>query len=416
MTTHVGTKPSRRSSALSVQAMTYSVAGGLSQILVSIAYLLTARNSTPAEFGAVVSATAVGTVLAGLIDFGANSYWTRESANGRMTAAALSSQAGGKAIVAVSVAAVLGTVGAMMGSAYWFAAPLAVSITLSQTITVPLRARQLPARVLVATLTDKSVCLAVLLVAMSVGVQPGTALWVSLVTGSLVGSSLAAVATPRGSRLAPWSHRPRFPWRESRHFGVFGVAVGLQGLDVTVLERAAGAASAGDYGAVSRWTQPLTLVARSFATALGPVAARSTTTADAWQQLKRAAWLWILALLGAGSVFMFAPLIVGTLLGSEYQSSVDVLRLLAIVAAFSILNQPLISLLQARGFDGTIAMMMACVVTAQFAILVPATLEFGALGAAFASLVSQFILFVAAAVLVSNKVRSSASLQRTGGN
>ncbi|MCP1504238.1 O-antigen/teichoic acid export membrane protein [Curtobacterium herbarum] len=377
------------------QALMLAGATGASQVLVAVLYLLAARGVAPSQFGTTVSGIALGTAAAGFIDFGTNNHWTRELARRAMPndvfVGRLVSKVGVAAVAALIWCAVTGAL--FPGSHIWIAGPIALALVANQAYQVPLRSAARGELVALVIVADRVFAAVVFFALLAAGVATPAALWIALSVGSL---GAAAV----GWLLAPAEHRavrPRFqfPWRGAHYFGLTVVATSSQALDLTLLSTVAGSAAAGVYGAVSRWTQPMSLLAAAFSSALAPYAARSSDLRATWLEVRRAVWMPFAAIALAIVVFFAAPLIVDVLLGGAYSGSAAVLRVLALVVIPSIICQPLVVVLQSIRRDRFVAIVMLIAALGQLVLVAVFSGSAGALGAANAALIAQVFILVA---------------------
>lgn len=377
------------------QALLLAAATGASQVLVAVLYLLAARGVAPSEFGATVAGIALGTAAAGFIDFGTNNHWTRELARQTMTRDVFAGRLVSKVMIALIAAVIWCILTAVLipGSHVWIAGPVAVALVANQAYQVPLRSAargELVACVIIADRVFASVVFFVLFVA---GVATPTALWMALAVGSVGAAVFGWRLTPAENRSR--RARLRFPWRDAHYFGLTVVATSAQSLDLTLLSTVAGSASAGVYGAVSRWTQPMSLLAAAFSSALSPYAARSSDLRSTWREVRRAMWMPLAAICLALVVFFAAPFVVDLLLGGAYEGSAGVLQVLALVVIPSIICQPLVVVLQAMRRDRFVAIVMLLAALGQLILVAVLAREAGALGAAHAALISQLFILVA---------------------
>lgn len=377
------------------QALMLAGATGASQALVAVLYLLAARGVPPADFGRTVAAIALGTAAAGFIDFGTNNHWTRELARRAIPHDVFVGRLTTKLGFAVAAAVVWIAVTSLLvpASQLWLAGPIAVAMVGNQAYQVPLRSAARGELVALVIIADRVFAALVFFCLLVAGVGPTTALWIALSVGSLGAATL-------GWRLAPAAFhriRPRFrsPWRDAHYFGLTVVANSSQALDLTLLSAVAGSTAAGVYGAVNRWTQPMSLLAGAFSSALAPYAARNSDLRVIWAEVRRAIWMPLAAIGLALAVFALAPLVVGVLLGGAYEGSAAALQVLALVVIPSIVCQPLVVILQALRHDRYVAIVMLIAALGQLVLVVWFGRTAGALGAANAALVAQLFILVA---------------------
>jgi O-antigen/teichoic acid export membrane protein len=384
------------------QAVFLAVSTGVGQVLIALVYIFAARDSDPMTLGLAVAAIALGTSAAGFIDFGTNSHWVREIARGSMDAVELGKRLSGKLVAATALGALWAVVTTVLlpTTHLWIAAPVMVALLANQSSQVPLRADARGDRVAMVIVADKIVAAGVFFVLIVVGADPITVLWMAIVAGSLVAAGLGWILAAKDRRPVLAVSRRTNPWTDAGYFGLAGLANSAQALDLPLLSVVGGSAAAGLYGAVNRWTQPMSLLASAFASASAPFVARSKNIVAAWHHLRRGLWMPLAAIALSLLVFAGAPWIVPFLLGDAYAGSVDVLRILALVSIPSIIIQPVIVALQALGRDRYVAFAMSGAVIVQLLLVAVLGGMLGAWGAAIASLVTQVLLLVAFATAV----------------
>ncbi|WP_258724175.1 lipopolysaccharide biosynthesis protein [Cellulomonas sp. NS3] len=393
-----------RERSLASQAVTMAGASAVAQVVNALIFVAVARASSPADFGVVVAVLGVATAAAGAIDFGSNTLWIRELAAQRMPVEAYEKRLAAK-LAAGLAAAVLVTACLLASGAdrrWLMGAPVALALVFEQACLVRLAAAAQGQRVALALVVDKLVAGSVLAAVLVGGHRPADWLWLCLALGTAAGGSVALVLTRHGGT------RPRLrlarvnPWRGARSYGLYGLAVSAQSLDVAVMGGIGGSSAAGLYGAVNRWTQPMGLLAASFASASIPFVARARSGQEALEAVRRAAWLPLSAVLGCIVVAAAAPGLVDVVLGDSYEGAAVVLQLLAGAALVSVLNQPLAAFLQARGQEVGVARGMVVVVAVQLGLLAVLVPRLGVVGAGVASVTAQVGLLV---VLLSSFAR-----------
>ena len=207
-----------------------------------------------------------------------------------------------------------------------------------------------------------------------------TAWWAISSTRSLVGRS---ASLPRSN-----------PWRGASRFGLFSLAVAVQGLDVVIIGGIAGSATAGKLAAVTKWEQPIALIAGAYSSYAFPGLAAKASHRSAIRSLRPFAGLMAVgaAMVGAGVVL--APWLVRTFLGSRYSGSISLLRLSLGGSVLVLVAQPLAVLLQARDHEHFVA--ITTVSAKLFAVLAVLLLvnSFGASVSPLAAGVSTAVLAV----------------------
>lgn len=366
----------------------------LSQIAVAVIYVLAARWSSPADYGLVVSAVAVGTVAAGVFDFGANSLWIREIASGRLVPSEASNRAMTKLLIAGILSAISGItlITAFPTSSVWVAAPVAFATVTGFVFQIPLRAAAQSHLTAVGVVAGRFLGLVLLLTLVAAGASPTDSLWVSLVAGALAEAAIHIVVTPANRRYQLRGVALRNPWKGSAHYGIHAIASSMQTLDLPLLTALGGASAGGLYGAVNRWTQPLGIATSAYTSASTPFLARARRWQDVSAHLRAGLWMPALAILACLGVAVGAPWIVPVLLGTQYTESAGVLTVLALGTVPAIANQPLANFLQALGRDALVARIMASTVLTRLVLVALSAGVCGAMGAAIAFGLTQVLM------------------------
>jgi O-antigen/teichoic acid export membrane protein len=357
-----GSEPSRRQILVGSTGAAIAIVAG--QAAAGLSFLVLARRLTPNDFGIFAILYAAGVTLGALLDFGSSQLRVRELAKG-LGLDSFSSWLWRRA--AWQAPLVVAAIAAAHVSVESKASLLVTAALISQGLTMPVssgwsgavRALRSPALGAWAVALGNAVLLGASLITpdrflVSFAAVGATSSW--LVSAML---SWRITASRMGSVRLRWNGSP---WRGCLSFGVFGLAVGLQGLQVVVVGVVAGSAQAGELAAVTRWVQPVYLIAAAFSVQTFPSMAAAKSDAAARRILRT---MWNASAFGvmiAIAIAIAAPLLVETLLGPEYGNSVKLLQALAIVAIPVLVNQPLTTYLQARGAERPVAMAMSSVV------------------------------------------------------
>jgi O-antigen/teichoic acid export membrane protein len=391
-----------QSGGLGRQATFLAGSTALAQILTAVIYLLAARSSGPEAFGHAVTAVAIASSAVGFIDFGTNSLWLREAARGDLTTEHLAERAFGKLAFAGLVLLIAGTALLIWSptALLWTAAPVAMFLLLSQTAQVPLRAKSKMLTVALSLILDRVVGLSVLTLSMLLGAEGAAALWIALVSGSTASTALLVTRMPDRQELGRTRRVSRAPWRGSGFYGLSSVAVTSQTLDVAIMSAVAGPAAAGVYGAVNRWTQPMSLAVSAFAASAVPVVARARSWKNAWPVVRKALWLPIAAMGACLLVIVAAPFFVDLLVGEAFAESASVLRVLALGTLLAIANQPLAIFQQSLGHDKPVSFVTTSAVLLQLVLVAVFAGAAGPVGAAWAFVCAQGVICVLLVVVM----------------
>jgi O-antigen/teichoic acid export membrane protein len=379
----------------------------IGQVIVAVLYIWTARVEGPESFGPIVAAIAAGSTLAGLIDFGANSFWVREMASSRMDLESLGMGIATKIFTGFVLCSCWCAVNIFVWPSMqlWIAGPIAISILLSQCFAVPLRAAGRSDLVALGTMVDRTVAACLFATLLILGVDATLALWSSMSAGPIAASVLTRWVLSGDLKPPLRLVKGHNPWQGSKHYGLSSVAVSAQTLDLSIMNMVAGPAAAGLYGAVNRWTQPMTLLAGAFTNSAAPIVARAASWKQAWPQVKRSALLLVGAVVTCIAVALLADPLVTVLVGPEYDNSGTVLQVLALGTIGAVLNIPVASFLQSLGRDRAVSAIITTGVLIQLGLVACLSLQYGALGASLAFCVLQALILVSliAAVLANRE-------------
>lgn len=378
------------------QTLLLAFSTGVGQLIVAGLYIWTARLVGPDDFGPAVAAIGIGSTIAGFLDFGSNNLWVREVAASRLGLAAVGRRLCSKlffSTIAIFIWAFAFLI-LSPSSLLWIAAPIALSLVLSQSFTVPLRAAGRSDLVAVSMLTDRLVAGSAFAAMQLTNVPPTTALWLAMTLGPILATMVSRKILLRADRPVLALDLRTNPWRGSGFYGLSSAAASAQSLDLTIMNVVGGPAVAGLYGAVNRWTQPMSLLAGAFTISAAPLVARASSWAAVWPQVKRSVWLLGGSVLMCIFVAVMAEPVVAILVGNEFADSALVLRILALGTIGTVLNQPLAAFLQALGKDRVVSLIVTSGVLVQLFLVGVLTLATGATGAALAYCVLQSLIFV----------------------
>lgn len=381
--------------SLNVQALALVFGSGIAQLLVAVLFILTARGMRPDEYGPIVTVIGLGMAGAGFVDLGSNAYWIRELASGRITQPELSARASTRFLIALAITAIVVVASLFMAPAFAAAGVLLLTASTAQAVLVPLRADRRAEAVSWLTVLGRAISVAIFLVQLRVGVEPGLALWTSLALGDIALVLCALAKTPTHHRLKLRTRRLRNPWTGARWYAISTLSTTAAQLDLPIVAALAGPNAAGIYGAVNRWTQPVVVATGAFAQAAAPFMASTTRFMALRGQLLRASWILAVAVGACAAIFVLAPWLVSSLLGENFKDAAPVLRLLAVAMLLNTVTQPLTVALQSRRLDRLAATLVVITAATQLiatSILAP---QFGALGAGVGVLAAQVVGLIA---------------------
>ena len=226
----------------------------------------------------------------------------------------------------------------------------------------------------------------------------------SIVISQVISALVAALASAilLGRRGIP---KPNFGsaseiWLQDQYFGFSSVAITAQRMDIPLITAASGDYTAGQYGAVNRWTQPMGLLTQTFSLVVVPYAARANSIRGGLSAVGIAKLLPVGAVFVCLVVFFVAEDVVLIIMGEQFEGSVVVLQVLSVSTALGSLNQPVSALLQAVGQERAVSAVVVTGVTVGLALTFPFTVNFAAPGAAAALLIGQIIMSFGLAVIL----------------
>lgn len=391
--------------SVSTQTTLLSLGTAISQAITAILFIVTARTSHVEVFGLVATSIAGGIVAAGLLDFGFNSLLTRELASGRVSMTSFNSRAKSKLLIGLFVS-VLWFASTIQFGIYQAASSLVfLSVLTFQTVLVPLRADSRSFPITMLFILERTSAMTLFFALTSLGIVHVQSLIIALLTGTCIASSSALMILAKAEKNEDKRKGLAWPWHGTKGYGLSSFANSMQQLDLPLLAAFAGPTMAGIYASVSKWTQPLGIVANAFATAATPFIAKSSSTRAAIQDVKKSFWLILLACCGSAFMIPLAPFIVDLLLGKAYAGSVEVLQLLAFGTIPAILNQVLATGMQARSYDRQVAIISISGVALQLLLIIFTSSYGGAMAAAFAYCTLQLGILITLAITLVRKLR-----------
>lgn len=396
-------------------------------------YLLLARSVSPIAYGDVMAGITTAFVVGGLLNFGSNTHLVRELSAGRMLWSDVAPPAVGRVVYSVAASALLGTFFWLFPASASFTAGLGVSmLTFSAHLSqfaqvIPLSGQRITFSG-ITLVVEKLVPLVILAVWLSVSVFPFWLAPILMAIGCLAAALLNLLllafvtlkdATPRRALPLRFSRllvavpvrsgSVLNPWKGSYGIGFASVFYSLRQLDVLVARFGAGAAVAGEYAAVARWVQPISMVASSIGNMTLPRIASASSIAEALRIMLRFTPL-VLVLCGASVVCaMYAEDAVTLVLGAQYSGASMALTVLALSMPILFVRQLVYIVLIGRGIDLHSARMVVAVSVLGLISVIPLASIYGAAGASFAYLVSELVMLIGFAFLAGWEIRKEAA-------
>lgn len=338
---------------------TFSTGAGIAvgQAATGLSLLIVARRSSVDGFGLFAAVFAATYFLGSLLDFGSSQFQTRALARG-IGRDQFRSWLLRRSLLQAPVVAGF-TIGLLVFVGDRLPAVSIVGLGL-QSLTLPIssgalaavRALKSPA---VATWLLAGGNLVILLAALA---SPSAALFSACGLAAATSWSLTAwwALTTTGSLVGRDSVAERMnPWQGSSRFGLFGIAVTLQGLDVAIISGIAGSAAAGELAAVSKWEQPIALMAGAYSAHAFPTLSSALSHRSAIRSLRPFSALLALGTTLVLGAILIAPWLVSAFLGGRYAGSVSLLRFSLLGSLLVLVAQPFAALLQARDQEHDVA-------------------------------------------------------------
>jgi len=382
---------------LVLNSISLSAGFALAQGLTAVAYWITARNLDPSQFGEVAAYVGIAMLLVAAGDFGFNAWVIRElaqSGSGQTFAtslgvrSAVATSVGGAWIVVTAAMALGGfTPSYVPALGVWIAFAL-----LWNTLLAPFQAGERMHQVAAVTATERLVLVAVVGIGVIIG-DPAGALVIGLAMGAVLATVLAVTLIEAQMRRVnrPTIRQIGSALRASFGFAMSSLALQAQRLDVAIVGLTAGSFNAGIYAAPARLTNALGILPTAFATSLFPNAAKRRGPLWTRDFVGSLAGLLLVMTVLLTPLFVFAPTLAATLLGHEYESSGDVLRVILVGMLFATLNHPIAIAYQARGLEHFVAKTIAIGSAFGLGAIALGAATVGATGAAVGFVVLQAV-------------------------
>lgn len=384
----------------------YLIANGVSALLGFAAVFVFTRLLSPAEYAIVVLAMVVGTIIAALLFTWLRHAVLRFQADG-VTDVRLTALTGYAAVLTLYPVAVV--VAAFAGNMPWWhaaaGAAFAIGVTIYELGQEILRARQLPARILVMSTVRAVLSFALCLLAVSLG--GGGFAYVLMVAVAYGVASLAMSRTIWSRPLAPAD--PAL----LRTMLIYGAPISASGLilalhstiDRIALAAFAGPEIAGAYGATADLVrQCIIYPALSASLALAPIAVRALSAPPEELETKISeGFELLLALLlpAALGLAIIAPSLTVVLFGPQYRdTAAAVIPIVAFVWFFQCMSQQYVQLSFSLARKSHLfAWHTAAGLAIGLVLMVPMVKVWGAVGAATAMLIAEIGCLAAGAWL-----------------
>ncbi len=326
-----------------------------------LTYVLAARALGPSAFGPLLGVIGIATLVAGFGDFGINGWTIRALARNPSAPDTFQETLTAKLTIATVLAVLWGLSSVVLLSH----SPLEVPVVLlaayvfcliaAGTLTVPFRASENMSVVSLVGAIEKLAALGVW-VAMQAFVpnRPEITLPIALSAGGAASVVSASVFIPRRlvAITAPSIRQILQLWKWSYSFGMVGVSAGILRADVAIVNAIAGSYSSGVYAAPARITSFLSIIPSSFSAAVFPRIARSSASgASRLPEVLSAVGMLAIMVALLGVFALVAPLVIPLALGRAYLPSVVVFQIYLLVILVNAVNQPLLALLQAEGYE-----------------------------------------------------------------
>ena len=328
-------RPLSGSSRPSLDALALGISTVLSQLLMAVFLWLGAQSASVSAFGHFLALVALATMASALADFGSNSAWIVKYSRGEISLHEWCHLAFSKLTLSISIVIFLAPIQLLVGLDYWRISYLAVGLLFQQTLFSFFKVLDLNLYLAVVTLMDRvAVCLLFAIVQFSAQHQLG--LWLVQGIGPWSTAVLSYFMLRRKGLFRSTSVVLINPWRKNLAFGIQSAAFASRNFDIALVG-ALSPISAGIYGAVVKWIQPLYTTGTIFALVTTPLVAGLSDRRQTLGPLVKAAWLPAFGVCSAFAISLFAKPMVDFLLGRRYSDSAAVLQVMAPGAAFWIL-------------------------------------------------------------------------------
>jgi len=339
-----------------------------------------ARRSSAREFGVFVIVYSLSLFVGGVLDFGSSQLATRElSKDRRSVIGSRSWLLRRTAFQAFPALIFAGGVGALFEGiprmTFFGVALQAWAFTFTTGILAQVRARR-GAHIALWLVACGNVAALVFLLPTS-GSHIWQAVAIAVPSSWLIAAGGATVLLLHDGKRGG-AQTIRNPWAGSMSLGVHAITIQVFGLNIVAVGWLAGADEAARLGAVSRWTQPIAVLASASAQAGFPAFASAPDGRSAVRRLADTTdALWFGAAIALGLI-LAGPLAIELLIGDAFSSSASLLRLLTLSAIPVLISQPLAGLLQARHDDRFVARSAMIATASGMAAVVALTAPLGA--------------------------------------
>jgi O-antigen/teichoic acid export membrane protein len=360
----------------------------LAAVLQAVLLVLAARALEVSDFGYLMAFVGVVALAQVLVDCGVSIFISRERAaapeSGRVTSALRFTLVSSSLLMVVlAVALVVSAV--RVSSVYWSMLPLALWAAGERNADSRLSVAFADGDVHVTVLNllaRRSGSIILFAAAVAADLPPVLAFSGATAVAALASATFANLYI-RKRVTAPPSITFRELLRMSRPFWVSNIASQARNLDAVLVSAFAGATQAGLYSSGSRLVNPLQILPASLAAILLPASARDVGSRRVLRQLMAVTLALVLALTVVYAViFAATPWLVREGLGSRYEGSIAVIRIILVGLPFAAATALFTSILIGRGRGRAVAAVSSVATTCCLVGICIATPFAGAAGAA----------------------------------
>ncbi|MBT0769467.1 hypothetical protein KIH74_11085 [Kineosporia sp. J2-2] len=379
----------------------------IGQAAFALLFVVMARANSPAELGTAMACYGVCLIIGDAADFGSTPRTLRDAAARKIDDAGIQNLFDTRNLLVLGVALL------WLLSTPW--TPLDLVESLAVAVFTVLRVNEVAVQGLLqsneqfldasrVTVAERAMTLLVGGILIFSGCPAVLAFFAALSTGALTGLLLARSRCRRAVslRIGFQALRQLGPYLAyGKVFALSGLITNFLMLDAVIITVLAGAEQAGFFAIGARLTGPFGVVSTSLGSALTPRVSAVSDRRNLFRGLLVAAGITLgVTAVALGVVFLAAGHLVDLLFGSEYTSSVVVVRAYALAGIVVSATQPLASYLQASGRATGTAWALTLGVSTHLALVAYGSAVDGAAGAARGYLFANLLVLVLLGLLL----------------
>jgi O-antigen/teichoic acid export membrane protein len=383
-------------------------ANWISQIIISLVLIISARNYSFESFSFLATSLAISTGLVSLVDLGTTAQWTVTLSNKTISLSSWRSLLEYKFNVGILIVLMSCLVGVFVGPIALASGVLFILILSQHSLNVYFTTTNKNQFSAYSAIIDRTIAFLLCLAFLALPIQSNQTIFIFLpfLIGPLASVTFLYFNISK-------SIRPRFfrtytfgrYARGSKWFAITSIASSLRGIDIILLGLWSTAMQTSLYASVSKMVVPLNTAASALSTVTTPHFSNRGLNSKVLRSVRSPILLLLCVCAVALMPIMFSNQLVIFLLGAKYVAAGPVLVILLVAGVASAISIFLTATLEAVGKALSSSLVSAFALSVQIVACVILLPSFGAIGAAYAFAIATILSVLMLLLLVAKAFR-----------